>query len=71
MNVLMKTKMSSTPIPMMTKKETTLSRPNVLIPEKGEERRRREREREREIQREKETQKERERERERGRERER
>ena len=66
MNVLMKTKMSSTPIPMMTKKETTLSRPNVLIPEKGEERRRREREREKERSREKK----RHRKRERGRERE-
>ena len=33
LKVLMKTKMSSTPMPMMTKKEITLSKPNVLIPE--------------------------------------
>lgn len=34
LNVFRKTKMSSTPIPMITKNETTLSRPNVLIPER-------------------------------------
>ena len=36
LKVLMKTKMSSTPMPMMTKNEITLSRPNVLIPERRE-----------------------------------
>ena len=34
LKVLMKTKMSSTPMPMMTKNEITLSKPNVLIPER-------------------------------------